>query len=132
MKLKYDWWFFKKKISIKNCNKIIKLFSSIKKDKGITGTLGVSRNTKKFPLSKKEKQVLKKQRDSSVCFMSHPLIYDIIMPLLMKQMKTLVGTLKLLIRKKVSLLSIKKIISMVGIKTAGTNHIPEKGYLKVK
>ena len=80
MKLKYDWWFFKQKISIKNCNQIIKLSSSIEKNKGITGTMGVSRDTKKAPLSKKEKQVLKKERDSSVCFISHPLIYDIIMP----------------------------------------------------
>ena len=58
MKLKYDWWFFKQKISIKNCNQIIKLSSSIEKNKGITGTMGVSRDTKKAPLSKKEKQVL--------------------------------------------------------------------------
>jgi PKHD-type hydroxylase len=81
MRLKHDWWLFKKGIVTKDCNKIIKTFSSFEKDKGITGQFGKNRDIKEKPLTKKEKENLIKQRDSSVVFLSDQLTYDIIMPL---------------------------------------------------
>ena len=81
MKLKHDWWLFKKGVITKDCDKIIETFSSFEKDKGVTGQFGKNRDLKEKPLTKKEKENLIKQRDSSVVFLSDQLTYDIIMPL---------------------------------------------------
>lgn len=87
MKLKYDWWLFKKQISIENCNKIIEKASLFKKNKAITGKFGKKRDLKENPLTKEEKKDLIKQRDSSVVFLSDQFIYDIIIPLVINANK---------------------------------------------
>ena len=61
-----------------DCEYIINLGKQNKFNKGTVGGIAEGRDISKIPLTKKEKQALKKTRDSEVIFLNDPKVYEII------------------------------------------------------
>lgn len=75
MKLEYTYWYFKSALSKKFCNEVIK-FAKKQKPK-TAGIFSVNTNKK---LTKKDKNNLKKHRDSNIVWLNEPWIYNEIIP----------------------------------------------------
>tara|TARA_R110002020_G_scaffold464608_1_gene685426 strand:+ start:304 stop:933 length:630 start_codon:yes stop_codon:yes gene_type:complete len=82
MNLSNYYWYFQNAIPPRICDMILQYGAEEKEEQeqAVTGGLGVNRNIKKNPLSKKELKDLKKKRDSNVVWMSDRWIYKEIQP----------------------------------------------------
>tara|TARA_R110000744_G_scaffold294930_1_gene405049 strand:- start:871 stop:1509 length:639 start_codon:yes stop_codon:yes gene_type:complete len=80
MNLKFYYYYFQKALSEKFCDDLISFAEKKQKLMGMTGDFGPDRDIYKQPLTKKEKQRLKKQRDSNVVWLNDHWIYKEIIP----------------------------------------------------
>ena len=80
MNLKFYYYYFQKALSEKFCNDLISFAEKKQKLMGMTGDFGPDRDIIKQPLTKKEKQRLKKQRDSNIVWLNDHWIYKEIIP----------------------------------------------------
>jgi len=72
------YWGFVDGVTKEDCEYIIGLGKQNKFSLGTIGTVGKGRDVSKNPLNKKEKQIVKKTRDSDVVFLNEPRVYEII------------------------------------------------------
>jgi len=82
MNLVNYFWYFPSVIPHNICDQIIKNGEVKKQEEhlALTGNLGINRDIKKSPLSKKEIKDLKKKRDSNIVWMNDMWIYNEIRP----------------------------------------------------
>jgi PKHD-type hydroxylase len=72
------YWGFVDGVTKEDCEYIIGLGKQKKFNLATIGTIGKERDVSKNPLNKKEKQIVKKTRDSDVVFLNEPRVYEII------------------------------------------------------
>jgi|DEB0MinimDraft_10_1074344.scaffolds.fasta_scaffold08521_7 PKHD-type hydroxylase len=81
MRLINHYWYFKSAIPNHICDQIIEYGKSKNENTlGLIGSLGIKRDTKEKPLTKKEIKDLKKTRNSNIVWLSEPWIYKEIHP----------------------------------------------------
>jgi PKHD-type hydroxylase len=80
MLLNYHYWYFSGVLDQNTCNKIIREANRLKDRKAITGHNGKSSNKKFKDLTKKQKENLKKIRNSNIVWLNNEWIYDLLHP----------------------------------------------------